>query len=332
MAVNTLGSGKSGTIEIHAGLVEVRGSSPDGGITESSISAFNRGLLGRGVGGNININADKFIVGDAGRVNAESRGNGDAGNLQITAREILLDNGGRLTSETVEGGQGNIFLNADSIIMRRGSNITTNARGNNTVSENIRINTDVLAALENSDITANSNDFRGGNIIINTQGLFGTALRVQPTPNSDITVTGKNSQLQGNVQINISDVDPTQGLTKLPSTLRDPSDRIVTGCPSNREANFIITGRGGLPEDPRQVLRSQVVLQDMRDANSSSQNRDMQTRNIKNLPSTNIQTPIVEATGWIIDDKDQVKLVAKLSEYYYVNGKKQKCYELDSTR
>lgn len=267
MAVNSFGSAKSGTIEINAGLVEVRGSSPDGGITESTISAFNRGLLGRGVGGSININADKLIVRDAGRVNAESRENGDAGNLQITAKEILLDNGGRLTAATVEGEQGNIFLNADSIIMRHGSNITTNARGNNTVGGDIRINIGVLAALENSDITANSNDFRGGNIIINTQGLFGTALRsrsghfvpTQPTPNSDITATGKNSQLQGNVQINISDVDLTEGLTKLPSTLRDPSDRIVAGCPSNREANFIITGRGGLPEDPRQVLRSQVV-------------------------------------------------------------------------
>jgi filamentous hemagglutinin family protein len=331
MAVNTFGSGKSGTIKINAGLVEVRGSSPDGGLSKSSISAFNAGLLGRGVGGSININADKLIVRDAGRVNAESRGNGDAGNLQMTAKEILLDNDGRLTAATVEGERGNIFLNADSIIMRRGSKITTDARGNNTVGGNIRINTDVLAALENSDITANSRHFRAGNIIINTQGLFGTALRVQPTPNSDITATGKNSQLQGNVQIGISDVDPTQGLTKLPSTLPDPSDRIVAGCPSNSEANFIITGRGGLPEDPRQVLRSQIVLQDMRDANSTSQNRDMQTRNIKNLPSTNVQTPIVEATGWIIDSKGQVELVANEPQYYYDNAKKQNCYELHST-
>jgi len=192
MTVSNFGSGRSGVIEINAGLVEVRGSSPDGGLSKSSISAFNAGLLGRGVGGSININADKLIVRDAGRVNAESRGNGDTGNLQMTAKEILLDNGGRLIAATVEGERGNIFLNADSIIMRRGSNITTNATGNNTVGGNIRINTDVLAALENSHITANSTHFRGGNII-NTQGLFGTALRVQPTPNSDITATGKNS-------------------------------------------------------------------------------------------------------------------------------------------
>lgn len=327
MTASTFGSGRGGTVEINAGLVEVRGSSPDGGITQSTISAINGGLLGRGVGGSININADKLIVRDTGRVNAESRGNGDAGNLQITAREILLDNGGRLTAATVGGERGNIFLNADSIIMRRGSNITTNAIGNNTVGGNIRINTDVLAALENSDITANSSDFRGGNIIINTQGLFGTALRSQLTPDSDITATGRNSQLQGNVQIDIFDIDPTQGLTELPSTLQDPSNRIVAGCPSNREANFVISGRGGLPEDPRQVLRSQVVLQDMRDANFSSQNRDLQTRNIKSLPSTNVQTPIVEATGWIIDGKGQVELVANMPQYYYDNAKKQKCYE-----
>ncbi|BAY46457.1 hypothetical protein SAMD00079811_40690 [Scytonema sp. HK-05] len=62
VTTSTFGSGRSGTIEINAGLMQVRGSSPDGGITESTISAFNRGLLGRGVGGTININADKLIV------------------------------------------------------------------------------------------------------------------------------------------------------------------------------------------------------------------------------------------------------------------------------
>lgn len=70
----------------------------------------------------------------------------------------------------------------------------------------------------------------------------------------------------------------------------------------------------------------------MRDANSSSQNRDMQTRNIRNLPSTNVETPIVEATGWIIDSKAQVELVANQPQYYYDNAKKQKCYELGSSR
>ena len=335
ITASTFGSSRGGTVEIDAGLLEVRGSSPDGGITQSTISAINGGLFGRGVGGSININADRLIVRDAGRVNAESRGNGDAGNLQITAREILLDNGGRLTAATVGGERGNIFLNADNIIIRRGSNITTDAKGNNTVGGNITINTSVLAALENSDITANSSDFRGGNISINTQGLFGTALRYhrrwlprasQLTPNSDITATGRNSQLQGNVEVNISDIDPTQGLTELPVTLQDPSNRIVAGCPSNSEANFVITGRGGLPEDPRQVLLNQVVLQDMRVGNSSSQNRGMQIRNIKNLPSTNVQTPILEATGWIINGS-QVELVASLPQYYYDNAKKQKCYE-----
>ncbi len=326
ITASTFGSGRGGTVEIDADLLEVRGSSPDGGITQSTISAINGGLFGRGVGGSININADRLIVQDAGRVNAESRGNGDAGNLQITAREILLNNGGKLTAATVGGERGNIFLNADNIIMRRASNITTNAIGNNTVGGNIRINTSVLAALENSDITANSSDFRGGNIVINTQGLFATAFRSHLTPNSDITATGRNSQLQGNVEINISDIDPTQGLTELPVTLQDPSNRIVAGCPSNREANFVITGRGGLPEDPRRVLLNQVVLQDMRVDNSSSQDRGMQIRNIKNFPNTNVQTPILEATGWIINGS-QVELVASLPQYYYDNTKKQKCYE-----
>lgn len=37
----------------------------------------------------------------------------------------------------------------------------------------MKLQADVLAAFENSDINANSTDFRGGRVIINTQGGMG---------------------------------------------------------------------------------------------------------------------------------------------------------------
>ena len=306
MTASAFGAGRGGTVKIDAGLVEVRGNSPDGGITQSTISAVNGGIFGRGTGGNIRISADKLIVRDGGRVNAESRGNGDAGNIEINAREILLDQGGRLTAATVGGERGNISLNSDAIIMGRGSNITANATGNNAIGGNITIDTSVLAALENSDISANSTDERGGNITINTQGLFGTEFRSQQTPLSDITATGKTSELQGTVQINIQDVDPTRGLTELPSALTDPSNRIVTGCPSNEEANFVISGRGGLPEDPRQVLRGQVIVQDFRTSTLDFRGDGEKSR------VTNPQPLIVEAQGWIVNEQGNIELVVNL--------------------
>lgn len=304
VAASTFGAGRGGTIKIDADLVEVRGNSPDGGITQSTISAINGGIFGRGTGGNIRINANKLIVRDGGRVNAESRRNGDAGNIEITAREILLNQDGRLTTATVGGERGNISLNSDAIIIGRGSNITANATGNNAIGGNITIDTGVLAAFENSDISANSTDERGGNITINTQDLSGTEFRVQQTPLSDITATGRTSQLQGTVQINIQNVDPARGLTQLPSALTDPSNRIVTGCPSNEEANFVISGRGGLPEDPRQVLRGQVIVQDFRTSTLDFRGDGEKSR------VTNSQPPIVEAQGWIVNEQGNIELVA----------------------
>jgi large exoprotein involved in heme utilization and adhesion len=60
------------------------------------------------------------------------------------------------------------------LILRRGSNISTNATGKNVIGGNINLDTDILAAFENSDIAANSRDYRGGNVQIKTQGLIGT--------------------------------------------------------------------------------------------------------------------------------------------------------------
>lgn len=57
------------------------------------------------------------------------------------------------------------------LILRGGRNITTNATGENVIGGNIDINTNVLAAVENGDINANSTDFRGGNVRINAQDL-----------------------------------------------------------------------------------------------------------------------------------------------------------------
>ena len=156
-----------------------------------------------------------------------------------------------------------------------------------------------------------------GNITINSKGIFGTGFSQQQTPESDITATGKTSQLQGVVQINTPDVDPTRGLTQLPSVPTNPSNRIVPGCPTNEEANFVISGRGGLLEDPRQVLRAQIVLQDMRvAATTSPETVQGQIRNIDNLPITNKRSPLVEATGWIINTKISASIVTKSTNIY----------------
>lgn len=116
-----------------------------------------------------------------------------------------------------------------------------------------------MAAFENSDITADSDDFRGGNVRINTKGIFGLQFRDVASPNtSDITATGATRGLSGNVQITTPDIDPTRGLVELPTNLVDASNQISTACtPGTRQFQntFVATGRGGLPMSPTEPLQ-----------------------------------------------------------------------------
>jgi large exoprotein involved in heme utilization and adhesion len=176
---------------------------------------------------------------------------------------------------------------------------------NNTTGGNITINTGVLAALENSDISANSTDGRGGNIYISTQGLFGIQFRPQQTFLSDITATRRTSELQGTVQIN-KGIDPTRGLTQLPSTPTNSSNQIIAGCPASEDARFTVTGRGDLPENPRATLLSQVVLQDFRPSASAS----VVSKRDNELGIKNNLLTIVEAQSWVVKKQGDIELVA----------------------
>ncbi|HCF28541.1 MAG TPA: hypothetical protein DEV81_15375, partial [Cyanobacteria bacterium UBA11049] len=104
------------------------------------------GTSSKGEGGNIIITTGSLSVTDGAQMSARSVGGGAAGNLEVSARSIRLDNQALLSSDTIAG-QGNIFLRSDDLILRRGSNITTNATGTAT-GGNINIDTDILAALQ----------------------------------------------------------------------------------------------------------------------------------------------------------------------------------------
>jgi len=65
------------------------------------------------------------------------------------------------------------------LVLRRGA-IITNATGTAT-GGNITIDTGVIAALSDSDISANAQEARGGRVRIDAQGIFGTEFRNQDT-------------------------------------------------------------------------------------------------------------------------------------------------------
>lgn len=136
-----------------------------------------------GAAGNLTINTNELLLQNGSVVAVQSRGQGNAGNLNVNARSIRLDNEAYLTADTqsirtnLNQEQATITLRARDLILRRSSGITTNATGNQVVGGNINIDTDVLAAFENSDISANSSNARGGRVTINAKGIFSTQFR-----------------------------------------------------------------------------------------------------------------------------------------------------------
>jgi filamentous hemagglutinin family protein len=271
-----------------------------------------------GAGGNLRINTGKLTVSDEGEVTVRSTTSGDAGTLTIAADSIFLDKNGQITATSENAKGGNIDLTAsDLLLMRRNSLISAQSLGGVSQDGNIKINTDFVIALpsENSDIIARSTN--RGDVDINADSVLGYQYG-EDTPLSDITASGT-------LTLNVPNVDPTKGLTELPTDLVDPSRQIDQSCAAREEdeSKFTVTGRRGLPQSPNEVLTPDTVLDDLGTLATGEGDAGMGVEeNAKNSPTTpstsNSHSPIpkrpnqiVEAQGWVVDAKGVVTLVAQ---------------------
>ena len=301
-AATSEAAGRGGTIEILASeSVELAGIGidRDGEVVPSRLTARSEGA---GDAGNLTVSTNALTVRDGAEIGVSGTGTGAAGNLEIQASNASLDNNGRLRSETTAGDRGSIELNVGDILLRRNSSITTEATGTAS-GGNITIDTTTLAALENSDITANAILGSGGNILIRTRGLF-------LSPESEITASSQFG-VSGTVEIVNPETDPASGLLELPSNVEDLTNQIGAICAATKEeSSFIITGRGGIPEDPTSTLRGRVIWRDLQDFSEESQ----QTSNSFPLDAKVVvphpPSSLVEATGWVVDSEGNVELVA----------------------
>ncbi len=312
---STLSSGKGGNILINSSeSINIFGVSSDDG-RSSGLFASSESSSG-GQAGNIILKTRFLRVADGATVNVSSVGQGTAGNIDIFARSVLLENRGSIDAET-KGGEGNItFHEANDIILRNNSRITTNAT-DSANGGNITINTGVLLALsptgsEGSDIVARADRGRGGNIVINAKGIFGIKKRIANPGNrtNDIDASSQFG-LSGQVDINTA-IDPNNGLIELPETVVDP-DYQVAQNPCNRGwgNEFTVSGRGGLPPSPSQDLNSeatQIKLVEPVQASNGTQNNSVTPEKTSSLNS--VPAAIAPAQGWVYNKKGQVVLVA----------------------
>jgi large exoprotein involved in heme utilization and adhesion len=283
------------------------------------VSEYNQRLyrvppIPTGASGNVIINTGRLSITDGARVNVRNLGTGEAGTLQVNAGSIFVDKEGSITATTASGQGGDIVLQVQNLLLlRNASQISATAFGTGN-GGNITINTSSLVAIpnENSDIRADSVNSRGGNVTINTSGLFGIEFRDRNTPLSDITATGASSELSGTVEINVQDVDPTRGLTQLPTDVVDASDAIAQGCRDVQGRSFVVTGRGGLPPTPQQSLGDDPRWRDWRTPAGVS--RQLNPPGNGTLPPStshpSTKSALVEATGWVIEPSGKVILTA----------------------
>jgi filamentous hemagglutinin family protein len=256
------------------------------------IAVLNLPLQPRGNAGSAVINSPIVMVRDQGIIAVSNTGLGNSGRVSIAATQIILDKQAQITAATQSGVGGDVMLRSQSLILRRGSAVTTTA-GSSGNGGNITIDVPVIAGLENSDIIANAVKGRGGNIQITTQGIFGFKYRDRLTPDNDITASSEFG-VNGTVQVNTIGINPNSGLTALPVDTVDSSQKIANGCATKNNSRFVATGRGGVPQNPIQVLESDRTWLDL--------------RTIANVKPKTVAAIPIEATALVTNAQGRIEL------------------------
>ncbi|EDX83095.1 filamentous haemagglutinin family N-terminal domain protein [Synechococcus sp. PCC 7335] len=303
----TFGPGKAGNLTVTASesvdLIDPTATGIASGLLASSFETA------AGTGGDILVNTRELRIIDGATVSVSGEGEGDAGNIDVSARSLLLDRGS-ITATSASGEGGSILLRIeDTAVLRNGSTISTTAGqvGSTGNGGNIIFSDGFILAVpaENSDISANAFEGRGGNIAITSRGLFGIEFRDRLTSNSDITASS-DVGIDGEVDIKLINppLEPTQ--VELPEQ-PTATDQVVVRCtaPENESNTLVVTGRGGLPTDPRQLIQGETVLEDLRFSNAVGLDRPI---------TDSVSEPdLVEAQSWRFDELGRVQLTAARS-------------------
>ena len=276
-----------------------------------------------GDGGTVRLSTSDLQISDQARIEVNSQGRGTAGDMAIAANTVRLNNG-RLTAETAAMDGGNIAIEeAEFLLLRNGSLISTTAgmdgAGGNGGNIDIKAEAIVSVPNENNDIRANAFSGSGGNVRIDTSGLFGIAARSQDNPRTNDITASSEQGIQGTVDIATPGTELRSDLTELPVAFADASDQITQTCSGNSDgqrSEFVLTGRGGLPQNPIDTLVGDVPSVDwaMLDESTATNPSATHPSNALPDPALFIEQSIVEAQGWV-KEKGAVRLVASIPNH-----------------
>ena len=256
----TYGPGKGGDITVNADQVEISDVA-ETAFLEKSISGIlaSSGVEGlsfrpTGEGGRLTINTEALTLDRGAQVSVSSVWRGNSGDLEINAHSIRLDNGAQITAAAAFGNGGNLRLeNLETLILRRGSTVSTRAGSNDAQGNggNIFIDADFIVArpLEDSDIVAKATQGRGGNIEINTRGLYGIAQRRAIANNGTNDIDASSDfGISGTTAINRLGTETELELPALKERPLETSTTVSQRCDASGN-RFVITTRGGRPHN-----------------------------------------------------------------------------------
>ncbi|MEM9216668.1 MAG: filamentous hemagglutinin N-terminal domain-containing protein [Cyanobacteria bacterium P01_F01_bin.150] len=245
---------------------------------------------------------------------------GFAGELTIAADQLQLDDGElvAIAGASDDGNNAEIRLAISDLIRLQNESLISAEALNNADGGNIIIfNPDgfiVGARLENSDIVADANLGRGGDINIVTQGIYGLEVREARSPFSDITASSE-AGVDGTIVIETPNIEPERGALE-PPTLVDGSQLVSQSCPSglansdadNTLGQFTVTGRGGLPTNPEELMDSNDILTDWITVSNSDE--PLATASVVS-PEEDTSALPVEAQGFRVMENGAIALMSQ---------------------
>jgi filamentous hemagglutinin family protein len=273
-------------------------------ITDSSTIPV---AISGGTGGNINIRAASLSITNGAQISAESRGQGSAGNININVEGALNANNGNILTTAEQASGGAINITARNIRLFGDSDIATNVFSGAGGGGDIILNANTIIALDDSDILSFAGDGKGGDITFNTEAFFSKPLYRPTATNSNantLTELDNNNRVDvnasGTVSGTIAGIPDTtfiqDSLTELPENQIDTNTIIANSCivrSNEQNGTFLITGAGGLPQNPSDAPLSSYSTGSIRSIPSNSDKSPASTTNRK----WKIGDPVVEPQG-----------------------------------
>ena len=312
---STSSSGEGGDLTVQANEVLLLGQGEEGksGLFARARSVGDSGILNLTTDTLRIENGARFTVStrdvgeSIGELSTEADSLGTVRNAEITARAITLNNGS-ITAESLSGNGGNIILNVEDFLLLRNNSLVSATAGTAALGGrggNVTINSPdgILLAVpeENSDIIANAFEGAGGNVGITALSILGVEERPSLNDNftNDISASSEFGP-SGTVSVNNLDPDPAQGTIELPTNTAEPYP-VAQRCLADSQGQnaFVMTGQGGAPPNPRDIIRNESI--DLAALDSAS----------PAVSTPSVSPPLVEAGGWRRDVSGTVVLLAQ---------------------